>query len=149
MNDFLKALRGQTVALDTMIFIYAFEGYPVYGPFLRAFFQAVEKGKIEAATSTITITECLVQPYRQRDMALAAKYMILFRNFPHLSVIPVTDEVAERAALIRAHYHLKTPDAIQLSTALISGSHAFLTNDEEIPEVEGIQVLILDRNLKP
>ena len=81
-------------------------------------------------------------------MALAARYMFLFRNFPHLSVLPVTDEIAERAAFLRAHYDLKTPDALQFATALISASHAFLTNDERIPEIEGIQVLILDRYLK-
>jgi predicted nucleic acid-binding protein len=74
--------------------------------------------------------------------------MVLFRNFPHLSVLPVTDEIAERAAILRAAYGLKAPDAIQLDTALISVSHALLTNDEGMPEVEGVQVLILDRDLK-
>jgi len=148
MKNLLRAIKGKTVAVDTMIFIYSFEEHPVYLPLLRRFFQAVEKGVLEATTSTITVTECLVQPYRRKDMALAGRYMVLFRNFPHLSVLPVTDEVAERAAILRAAYGLKTPDAIQLATAVISASHAFLTNDERIPEVEGIQVLTLDRYLK-
>jgi len=74
--------------------------------------------------------------------------MVLFRTFPHLSVLPVTDEIAERAAILRASYGLKTPDAIQLATALISASDAFLTNDEGMPGIEGVQVLILDRDLK-
>jgi predicted nucleic acid-binding protein len=108
----------------------------------------VEKGRIEATTSTITLTECLVQPYREKNMVLAVRYMVLFRNFPHLSVLSVTDEIAERAAFLRAYYNLKTPDAIQLATALVSGSRAFLTNDEEMPEVEEIQVLILAQYLK-
>jgi predicted nucleic acid-binding protein len=148
MKNPLRALKGKTVAVDTMVFIYSFEEHPVYLSFLRNFFQAVEKGILEATTSSITVTECLVQPYRKKDMALAGRYMVLFRNFPHLSVLPVTDEIAERAALLRAAYRLKTPDAIQLATAFISASHAFLTNDERIPEVEGIQVLTLDRYLK-
>jgi predicted nucleic acid-binding protein len=148
MKKLLKNLKGQAVALDTMVFIYAFEEHPIYLPFLRSFFQAVEGGKIEATTSTITVTECLVQPYREKDLALAARYMLLFRNFPHLSVLPVTDEIAERAAFLRAHHGLKTPDALQLATALISASHVFLTNDDRIPEIQGIQILILDRYLK-
>lgn len=143
-----EALKGLRVALDTMIFPYAFEGNPAYLPLLRALFKAVEKGEIEATTSTITLAECLVQPYREKDMMLATRYVILFRNFPHLLVIAVSDEIAERAAFIRAHYNLKTPDAIQLATALISGSQAFLTNDEEIPKVEGVQFFILDQYLK-
>lgn len=140
-----KSIRGQMVGLDTMIFIYAFEEYPRYVSLLRSFFLALEKGDMEAVTSTLTITECLVQPYRKNNFALAAQYLALFRNFPHLSVIPVTDEIAERAAFLRAHYNLKTPDAIQLATALVSGSRFFLTNDADLPSVKGTQILILDR----
>ncbi|MGA2315058.1 MAG: PIN domain-containing protein [Thermodesulfobacteriota bacterium] len=128
-----------------MIFIYAFEEHPAYLPLLKYFFSVLEKGEIEAVTSTISITECLVHPYRKKDFALAAQYMVLFRNFPHLSVVPVTDDIAERAAFLRAHYNLKTPDAIQVATALISGSRAFLTNDENLASVKGIDILVLDQ----
>ena len=114
---------------------------PSYVPLLSAF-------QSKMFYIDLIFAECLVQPYREKDMALAARYMVLFRNFPHLSVLPVTDEIAERAAFLRAHYRLKTPDAFQLATALISASHAFLTNDERTPEIEGFQVLILDRYLK-
>jgi predicted nucleic acid-binding protein len=143
VNSILKGLRKRKVGLDTMIFIYAFEEHPAYLLLLKNFFGAVEKGEIEAVTSTLSITECLVQPYRKKDLALAAHYMVLFRNFPHLSIIPMTDDIAERAAFLRAHYNLKTPDAIQVATALVSGSGAFLTNDENIPFVEGIDILVL------
>lgn len=145
MTSFLKGLKSQKVGLDTMIFIYAFEEHPGYLPLLKHFFSVLEKGEIEAVTSTITITECLVQPYRKKDFALAARYMVLFRNFPHLSIIPTTDDIAERAAFLRAHYNLKTPDAIQVATALISGCRAFLTNDETIATIEGIDILLLDQ----
>ncbi len=145
MTSFLKDLKGQKVALDSMIFIYTFEEHPAYVPVLRTFFSAVEDGEIEAVTSTVTIAECLVQPYRKRNFALSAKYMVLFRNFPHLSVIPVTEDIAERAAFLRAHYNLKTPDALQLATALISGCVIFLTNDESLPTVEGMKPVVLDQ----
>jgi predicted nucleic acid-binding protein len=145
MTSFLRSLTGQKVALDTMIFIYAFEEHPTYVPVLRTFFSAVERGEIEAVTSTVTIAECLAQPYRKKNFALAAQYMVLFRNFPHLSVIPVSDEIAERAAFLRAHHNIRTPDALQLATALLSGSRFFLTNDETLSSVEEIRVLILDR----
>jgi predicted nucleic acid-binding protein len=138
-------LKNQKVGLDTMVFIYAFEEHPAYLPLLKNFFTVLEKGEIEAVTSTISITECLVHPYRKNDFPLAAQYMVLFRNFPHLSIIPLTDDIAERAAFLRAHYNLKTPDAIQVATALASGSRAFLTNDENITAVEGIDILLLDQ----
>ncbi len=145
MTSFLKRLRGKKIALDTMIFIYAFEENSAYLPFVKPFFREVEKGRILTVTSTITLAECLVLPYRQKDLALAARYKILFRDFPHLSIIPVTEEIAERAAWLRAQHPMKTPDAIQLATASVSGSHFFLTNDEALPQVEEIRILTLDR----
>jgi predicted nucleic acid-binding protein len=145
MTSFLKGLKNQKVGLDTMVFIYAFEEHPAHLPLLKNFFAALEKGEMEAVTSTISITECLVHPYRKKDFSLAAHYMVLFRNFPHLSIIPITDGIAERAAYLRARYNLKTPDAIQVATALVSGARAFLTNDENITAVEGIDILLLDQ----
>ncbi len=62
-----------------------------------------------------------------------------------LSIIPVTDDIAERAAFLRARYNIKTPDALQLATALLTGGKFFLTNDESLSSVEEIHVLILDR----
>ena len=145
MISFLKRLKGQKIAIDTMIFIYAFEEHTIYASFLRSFFSALEKGEMEAVTSTVTITECLTQPYRLKDFTLAAQYLALFRNFPHLSVVPVMDDIAERAAFLRANQNLKTPDALQLATALLSGSNFFLTNDESLSSIQDIPILILDR----
>ena len=145
MTSLLRELRNRSVALDTMIFIYAFEDHPVYQAILKSFFHALEKGELHAVTSTLTITECLVQPYRKKDFALSAQYLVLFRNFPNLSIIPLTDDIAERAAFLRAQYNLRTPDAVQLATALVSGCHAFLTNDDRFLVVEGIRILVLDQ----
>ena len=148
MIPFLRHLRGKKIALDTMIFIYAFEEHSVYLPLVQPFFREVEKGRIKTVTSTITLAECLVQPFRAKALELAARYKILFRDFPHLSVIPVSNEIAEKAAWLRAQYKLKTPDAIQLATAFVTDSQVFLTNDEAQPRIEGIRVLVIDHFLK-
>ena len=145
MISSLKRLKNQKIAIDTMIFVYAFEDHPAHPSFLRSFFSALEKGEMESVTSSVTITECLTQPYRVKDFALAAQYMALFRNFPHLSVVPVTDDIAERAAFLRASQNLKTPDALQLATALLSGANFFLTNDQSLSSIQDVPILILDR----
>ncbi len=144
MTSLFSDLKDQKVAVDTMIFIYAFEERPVYRGILKSFFRALENGEMNAVTSTLTITECLVQPYRKKDFALSAQYLVLFRNFPNLSIIPLTDDIAERAAFLRAQCKLRTPDAVQLATALVSGCHAFLTNDDRFLAAEGIRILVLD-----
>ena len=130
-----------------MIFIYAFEEHPTYLTSLNSLFSSLERGDLGAATSTLTIMECLVRTYLKKDFGLAAQYLVLFRNFPHLSACPFTEGIAERAALLRAQYRVRTPVDIQLATALNSGCHAFLTNDAGLPQVEGVQTLVLDRML--
>jgi predicted nucleic acid-binding protein len=145
MTSLLGELRNRSVALDTMIFIYAFEEHHAYQAILKSFFRSLEKGEMSAVTSTLTLTECLVQPYRKKDFALSAQYLVLFRNFPNLSIIPLTDDIAERAAFLRAQYNLRTPDAVQLATALVSGCHAFLTNDDRFLAAKGIRILVLDQ----
>ncbi len=145
ISSLLRNLRGRRVALDTMIFIYAFEEHPIFKAVLKSFFRALEKGEMTAVTSTLIITECLVQPYRKKDFALSAQYLVLFRNFPNLSIIPLTDDIAERAAFLRAQYNLRTPDAVQLATAFVSGCHAFITNDDRFLVAEGIRILVLDQ----
>jgi predicted nucleic acid-binding protein len=106
--------------------------------------MAIESGATGAVTSTITLAECLVEPYRKKDAARGARYMVLLRNFPHLAVLRVTDAIAERAAFLRANHRLKTPDALQISTALLSGCRSLLTNDEAFHSVKEIEVLVLD-----
>ncbi|MFB3885921.1 MAG: type II toxin-antitoxin system VapC family toxin [Thermodesulfobacteriota bacterium] len=148
MISFLKKLKNHKIALDTMVFIYAFENHPSYLPFVKPLFHEVEKGEMEAVTSTLTMAECLVQPYKRKDTILAVHYRVLFRNFPHLSVLPLTEEIADRTAFLRANYRLRTPDAIQLATAFVAKCYAMITNDANLPPVEGIHILVLDRLLQ-
>jgi predicted nucleic acid-binding protein len=52
--------------------------------------------------------------------------------------------VADRAAALRGQYRLRTPDAIQLATALEAGADAFLTNDQQLSRVTEVPVLLID-----
>jgi predicted nucleic acid-binding protein len=54
------------------------------------------------------------------------------------------ETAAERAAELRARYHLRTPDALQVATALLSDCQAFLTNDKDLSRIIEIQVLVLE-----
>ena len=73
MNPLLEILQGKKVALDAMVFIYSFEERPVYLPFLKPLWREAERGKVRAVTSTITLAECLVQPFRAKALELAAR----------------------------------------------------------------------------
>lgn len=100
-------------------------------------------------TSTVTMLELLVQPYRDLDEDRIDTYYSLFTTYPHLEWANTTLEIADRAAQLRGKFNLRTPDAIQAATALCSGATAFLSNDVVFRRVPGFELLILDDLLKP
>lgn len=96
-----------------------------------------------AVTSTISLLEVLVQPYRLDNQPLAQKFYALLPTYPGLNWTPVSSEVADRAAEFRARYNLSTPDAMQLATAIGFQATAFIGNDKGLRKVEEIECLIV------
>jgi predicted nucleic acid-binding protein len=125
----LAALRGKTITLDTAPFIYFTERHPKYRPWLRSFFESVEAEQIRVITTTLTLAEVLVKPLRSGRLDLVAEYTQILLNTPGIRVVPVSADIAEEAARIRAEINCKIPDAIQLATAVRLGAQSFLTND--------------------
>lgn len=138
-------LKAKSVGIDTPCFIYHFSEHPKYFPLTNALFDAVEKGKVAASTSMITIAELFVLPEKVRQPFLRAKYENALKHFPNLEVMPVGWPQSRLAAKLRAIYQgLHTPDAIQLATALFAGCHLFITNDKRLQQAKEIEVIVLD-----
>ena len=108
----------------------------------------MERGDIQVVTSTVTLTEVLVHPYKHGNRRLAHQYSRILLNTRNLKTLPVSAEIADEAAQIRAAYGLKTPDSIQIATARLGGATSFLTNDERLPSIPGLELILLDRFLK-
>jgi predicted nucleic acid-binding protein len=141
----LAALRGETIALDTAPFIYFIERHPKYHPWLRTFFESVEVKQITVVTTTLTLAEVLVKPLRLGRLDLVAEYTQILLNTPGIQVVPVSADIAEEAARIRAEINCKIPDAIQLATAVRLGAQSFLTNDLALSAYRSVQIIQLDR----
>ncbi|MBL8295732.1 MAG: PIN domain-containing protein [Bryobacterales bacterium] len=62
---------------------------------------------------------------------------------PALTAVSLDEGIAEESAGLRARHGIRTPDAIQLATALRSGASWFLTNDAELANLPEISVLVL------
>jgi len=95
-------------------------------------------------TSVISITEVLVHPLRHRNTILAQQYRDILFNSQGLTTIEVLPDIAESSAKLRADYNLRTPDAIQMATAIRGGASFFLTNDTRLPSLPGLRVLVLN-----
>ena len=100
------------------------------------FFGLVEDGVIEGKTSAITRLEILVAPERKSNKLMVDRYKMVLERFPHLEVVPVDTQVTDLAAIIRAKYSVRTPDAIQLASAKLKGARAFVTNDDFLKRVQ-------------
>jgi predicted nucleic acid-binding protein len=142
--EWLIQLQGQVVGLDTAPLIYFIEQNEAYLELVRAFFGAVSRGEFQVVTSTLTLTEVLVHPLRSGNVELADQYRDILLDQENLITVPVSIEIAEVAAQLRATQNLRTPDAIQIATAMQEGAMFFLTNDARLAAVSDLEVLVLD-----
>ena len=137
-------LSGTIVALDTTPLIYYIERHRKYLPVVRPFFMAMDRGEFQVVTSIITLLEVLVHPLRQGNVLLARRYRDILLSAAGLTTYPISAELAEAAASLRATFTIRTPDALQLATALSVGAMTFLTNDAGLPRPPGMTILLLD-----
>jgi predicted nucleic acid-binding protein len=142
--EWLAQLQGQVVGLDSAPLIYFIEENPTYLEMTDAFFEAMVRGEFRVVTSVVTLLEVLVYPLRQGNRILAQQYRDILFNEEGLTTIEVSPAIAEIAAQLRATYNLRTPDAIQMATAIRQGASFFLTNDSRLPSLPGLEVLVLE-----
>jgi predicted nucleic acid-binding protein len=107
-------------------------------------FEWLETPRGQAVTSTITMLELLVQPYRVSDIHRVNRFYALLTTYENLAWIEPTLEIADLGARLRAAHNLKTPDAIQAATALASQATGYVSNDASFKRVPGLEVVILE-----
>ena len=134
----------ERIGIDTNIFIYFLEDHPRYGAWCASLFDRIERGHNPAVTSTVTLLELLVQPYRDQKEELAQKIFALTSTYPKIEWVPLTMNLSDRAAELRARYCLSTPDAIQLATAIGHKATRFYGNDRGLRRVKEIECIIVD-----
>ncbi len=136
--------RHRRVALDTSVFIYQLDATPGYRELVRPVFRWIESEIGAAVTSTVTMLELLVQPYRRGDLDRVNRFYASLSTYPNLEWMPHTLAIADQAARLRAMHRLQTPDAIQAATALDAGAPAFISNDAAFRRIPELDVLLLD-----
>ncbi len=145
----IRDIGDGPLALDTVCFIYFIEEDQRFLPLLDTIFGAIDAGRLQAVTSSLSLLEVLVVPYRAGNIALAERYEQVLTRSRGLRSIDIDRTQLRAAAQLRArHAGLRTPDAIQLSAALSGSCSALLTNDRDLPEVVGLRILQLKDYLK-
>jgi predicted nucleic acid-binding protein len=148
----LAALRAllshhSRIALDTSVFIYQLEEHPHYVALTDSIFDWLEQGGHSAATSTVTMLELLVKPYRDGCDDLTNQVHGLLSYYPNLRWVAPDLTTADIAAKLRALHRLTTPDALQAACAIETKATALITNDPVFERVGLFKTITLDRFL--
>src|SRR5450759_169851 len=126
------------LGLDTSLFIYHVENHPIYSPLTHELCSGIEMDERKGYTSTITLMEIIVKPLALGRQDIARKYEALLVNFPNLAMIDLDRDVIRQAARLRADFHLRPPDSLQVSACLLGGAEVFITNDRQIERLKDI-----------
>jgi uncharacterized protein len=142
------ALGAGRLALDTAVFIYFIEEHPDFLPLVAPLFEQTARGERELVTSGVTLLEVLVVPYRAGNLTLAEQYEALLTRSRGLHLVDVDGTQLRAAAQLRAAYRVRTPDALQLAAALSHRCASFVTNDRDLPAVQGLRIVQLRDHLR-
>ena len=141
----MSELLGQhrVVALDTCVWIYHLESHPDYRSLTTEILAAVSAGKCAAVVSEQTLMELLVRPLKLEREDVADEYEALLTHFPNLSLVAIHRDILLKAAVVRARYGLRTPDAVIVATGILQGATRVITNNRQWKRLEGIDVVCL------
>jgi len=120
---------GTRIYLDANIIIYAVEGFIDYANNIQALLMAMDNAEMVAVTSELTLAETLVKPLKDGKTKIQQAYRDFLQTTAVFEVIPISREILESAASLRATTLFKLPDAIHYATAQQQSCDTFLTND--------------------
>jgi predicted nucleic acid-binding protein len=138
--------RHSRIALATSIFIYYLEDSPRYLNSAKEAFDWIGESGHTTITSTVSMAELLVKPYRDPPAQADAIYGT-FASHPRIGWIAPDLLIAQTAAEIRAAHELKIPDALQTATAVRAGATGLIANDAVFRSVPAFETLLFDELL--
>ena len=102
---------------------------------VTAFLRRIESNEIEAVGSVLLLPEVLT--YTRVNAIEETVYSDFLAK---MQLLPVSEEIAERATDYRVMYNLRTADAVHLATAIIAEAGALVTSDSDFLRAQGVPV---------
>lgn len=128
---------------DACAVIYFVEGVSPWAGRLANRLLALDAQYTGHAVSQLSWLECRVKPLREDDVALLRRYEQFFAR-RDLIDLPVSREIIQEAARLRARLGLRTPDALQAASARsLPEPRVFVTNDAVFKRVPDLDVVLL------
>lgn len=134
------------IFIDTSPLIYLIEGQGSVSDSVEVQISSWIRADETIATSTLTMLELLVVPKKNNDRHLVQKYRALLKDLVSEPLIPLSEIISEQAAEIRGRYGFKTPDSIQLASAVYFGADIFYSNDLRLGRFPDLKVLSVNQD---
>ncbi|MGA3061390.1 MAG: PIN domain-containing protein [Candidatus Bathyarchaeia archaeon] len=121
-------------ALDTNILIYYLEGIEPQASKVGKILDGFMKSENDGLISTITVAEILTGFYVAEDISRATKVKKLLNDLTinSFKILPVTFEIADLAANLRAKKGGRLPDALIVATAINQKADMIYSQDKEL-----------------
>ncbi|WP_428354224.1 type II toxin-antitoxin system VapC family toxin [Methyloprofundus sp.] len=148
IKQHIDKIAGQSVYIDTNLFIYFLDQNTEFFPISADILEAVEQGKFFAFTGDLTVAEALVKPYQLNNLSLISTFKAFFFADNFLSIASHNADTFDLSSQIRAKYKMKFADALHYATAIKSGCQFFITNDKGIRSTDDMEVILIKDLLK-
>jgi predicted nucleic acid-binding protein len=129
--------------IDTAPIIYLIEESDSYLKLIEEIFDYGKKDGNHLFSSVITLSEVLTQPIKNKRMDLVERYKDFLLSSDDFTIYSIDPLIAEKSAILRAKYDIRTPDALQLAVAIENDATIFVTNDNGLKKIKEITVLVL------
>ena len=122
------------IALDTNILIYFLEGIEPQASKIEKLLTSFMKTKDHGVISTVSVAEVLTGFYNAGDTKKAVKVKKLLNDLTlnSFKIVPVTFEIADLSASLRAKRGGKLPDALIVATALNQTCEILYSQDKDL-----------------
>ncbi len=141
-------MNGIRISIDTNIILNVINREKIFFNSSKQLLDKISNGDIHGVISTIVLSEVLTGFYMNNDMVSPKMFKEGLIENPNFLIVPVTSEIADLAAKIRSNNNIKLPDAIIISTAVISKSDYLVSNDSGIYKNNKIKVVNSNEILK-
>ena len=122
------------IALDTNVLIYFIEGIEPQASKVETILNAFMKTEAEGFISTVTVAEILTGFYLagEAKRAVKAKKLLNDLTLDCFKIVPVTFEIADLAANLRAKRGGRLPDALIVATAVNQVVDVVYSEDKDL-----------------
>ena len=122
------------IALDTNVLVYFLEGIEPQASKAQKILNTFMKTENEGIISTVTVAEVLTGFYMAGDEKKATKAKKLLKDLTlnSFKIVPVTFEIADLAASLRAKRGGRLPDALIVATALNQAANFVYSQDIDL-----------------